>query len=550
MIVLAPRLAALAGFRCGRRRHRLGLRRHRHRPRARRPRLQGAGARKRRRRRRARVRRPRRRRVPEPGQPFRAAHRRRPPARRHLEPLGRALRALRPDRLPRPALARPRRLADRAGRSRALPRPGARRARGRGGGLRGPARASPPTRRSAATRSSAGATSRASTSCTPGRSPSAATSWSRCAPRSPASATAGRRHRRARARRRGEGRGDIPASRVVLAAGGNASTRLLLLEQERDPARFGGADGPLGRFYMGHLSGQIADVVFENRALHDALDYHVDAHGSYVRRRLVPADATQEAERLANVAFWPVVPPIANAAHRSGPLVGGLPRALAGAARPAADRRAGAAQARRPAALPARGAPRATSLRDLPRTLGFAPAFLWRNRVAKMRLPGFFLTNRARRYGLEYHAEQLPEPREPADPRGAPATASASGGSGSPCASAQADAAAVVRAHAALEAWLPATASRGSTTTRPAPRPGRRRCSRTPGTAPTRSARSAWASGPGRGSSTAAAGSSARPGLYVVSTAVLPTSGQANPTLTAVQLGLRLADDLAARRPW
>jgi choline dehydrogenase-like flavoprotein len=29
---------------------------------------------------------------------------------------------------------------------------------------------------------------------------------------------------------------------------------------------------------------------------------------------------------------------------------------------------------------------------------------------------------------------------------------------------------------------------------------------------------------------------------------VLPTSGQANPTMTAVQLGLRLADHLAARR--
>ena len=117
-----------------------------------------------------------------------------------------------------------------------------------------------------------------------------------------------------------EGRGALPASRVILAAGGNASTRLLLLEQERDPALFGGAGGPLGRFYMGHLSGQIADVIFESPALHDALDYHVDAHGSYVRRRLVPSDATQEAERLANVAFWPVVPPIANAAHRSGPL--------------------------------------------------------------------------------------------------------------------------------------------------------------------------------------------------------------------------------------
>ena len=38
------------------------------------------------------------------------------------------------------------------------------------------------------------------------------------------------------------------------------------------------------------------------------------------------------------------------------------------------------------------------------------------------------------------------------------------------------------------------------------------------------------------------------PGLYVVSTAVLPSAGQANPTLTAVQLGPRLADDLARGR--
>jgi choline dehydrogenase-like flavoprotein len=37
------------------------------------------------------------------------------------------------------------------------------------------------------------------------------------------------------------------------------------------------------------------------------------------------------------------------------------------------------------------------------------------------------------------------------------------------------------------------------------------------------------------------------PNLYVVSTAVLPTSGQANPTLTAVQLGLRLAARLGGR---
>jgi choline dehydrogenase-like flavoprotein len=36
------------------------------------------------------------------------------------------------------------------------------------------------------------------------------------------------------------------------------------------------------------------------------------------------------------------------------------------------------------------------------------------------------------------------------------------------------------------------------------------------------------------------------PNLFVASTAVLPTSGQANPTLTAVALALRLAGHLRA----
>jgi hypothetical protein len=343
-----------------------------------------------------------------------------------------------------------------------------------------------------------------------------------------------------------EGRGEIPASRVVLAAGGNASTRLLLLEQERDPALFGGAGGPLGRFYMGHVSGQIADIVFENATLHDGLDYYVDAHGSYVRRRLVPAEATQAAERLANVAFWPVVPPIANAAHRSGPLsavflalsLAPLGRRLI--AEPVRLKHVGPPPYRRAAHL-------GNVVRDLPRTLGFAPAFLWRNRVAKMRLPGFFLRNRARRYGLEYHAEQLPDPesrltlgeardrlgqrRLRIDLRFGPD-----------------DAASVVRAHVALEAWL-----------------ARNRLARLEFYQADPEARMAVVLGnardgahqvgtirmarePGEGVVDGRCRVFGTPGLYVVSTAVLPTSGQANPTLTAVQLGLRLADDLAAGR--
>ena len=166
--------------------------------------------------------------------------------------------------------------------------------------------------------------------------------------------------------------GELPIARVILAAGGNASTRLLLLEQARHPARFGGADGPLGRFYMGHLSGQIADIVFRNRRLHDGLDYHVDAYGSYVRRRLVASPETQAVAGLGNVAFWPVVPGVANVAHRSGPLsavflalsVAPLGRRLI--AEPVRLKHVGLPPYRRADHL-------RNLLRDLGRTVGFAP---------------------------------------------------------------------------------------------------------------------------------------------------------------------------------
>ena len=342
-----------------------------------------------------------------------------------------------------------------------------------------------------------------------------------------------------------EGRGAVPATRVVLAAGGNASTRLLLLEQSRNPALFGGAGGPLGRFYMGHLSGQIADIVFENRALHDALDYHVDAHGSYVRRRLVPSDATQGAERLSNVAFWPVVPPIANAAHRSGPLSAvflALSTAAVGRrliAEPVRLKHVGPPPYRR-------GRHLANVLRDLPRTIGFAPAFLWRNRVAKMRLPGFFLTNRAGRYGLEYHAEQLPNPdsrltlaETARDALGQPRLQIA-------LRFTPADAEAVLRAHTALDGWL----VRNRLATLDYYRPGPERAAEVlenarDGAHQVGTIRMGRA---GEGVVDARCETFGTPGLFVVSTGVLPTSGQANPTLTAVQLGLRLADDMAAGR--
>lgn len=333
---------------------------------------------------------------------------------------------------------------------------------------------------------------------------------------------------------------------MILCAGGNQGTRLLLAEQRRDPRRFGGPDGPLGRFYMGHVNGSIADIVFENQALHDGLGFHVDAHGSYVRRRLTPSPATQAEAGIANVAFWPVVPAILDPAHRSGPLsavflaltVGPVARKLL--AEPIRLKHAGPPPYKR-------GPHVLNVLRDLPATLGFAPAFLWRNRVAKTRLPGFFLPNPGRRYGLEYHSEHLPEAAsrlrlgETTDRLGMPRLVHDLRFS-------EADAASVLAAHAALGAWL-----------------ARNRLGRLDYYAADPEARAAGVFAEakhgthqvgtirmGLDRATAVVDPECRsfdaPNLFVVSTAVLPTSGQANPTLTAVQLGLRLAEHLARGR--
>jgi choline dehydrogenase-like flavoprotein len=337
-------------------------------------------------------------------------------------------------------------------------------------------------------------------------------------------------------------RGTLPVRQVILAAGGNASTRLLLNAQDRHPALFGGPDGLLGRFYMGHVNGQIADIVFENDALHALMNFHVDAHGSYVRRRFAPSPALQRELELANVVFWPVVPEISQPEHLSGPLSAvflalTLPgighRLIAEAIR---IKQVGLPPYRRLLHL-------SNVLRDLPATVGFVPWLLW-NRFggARHRLPGFFLTNPGRHYGLEFHSEHLPcadsrmtlsDRRDRTGLRHLKIDFRFS----------NRDVDSVLRAHDAIEAWLMAEGYGRLVYRVP-------EGSRAEGVL-AEAKHGNHQQGTIRLGSTSANGVVDPfgtcfdvPNLHVVSTAILPTSSHANPTLTALQIGLRLADRL------
>ena len=159
----------------------------------------------------------------------------------------------------------------------------------------------------------------------------------------------------------------------------------------------------------------------------------------------------RSASRLANVAFWPVVPAIADPAHRSGPLsamflalsVGAAGRRLI--AEPIRLKHVGPPPYRRGRASAERAA-------RPPRDARLRAVVSWKNQVAQMRLPGFFLQNPARRYGLEYHSEHLPDAESRltlANHRPAGAARLAIDLRFS-----EADAASVVRAHEALGGWL------------------------------------------------------------------------------------------------
>jgi len=195
----------------------------------------------------------------------------------------------------------------------------------------------------------------------------------------------------------------------VLAMGGVETTRLLLHTQQRWPSHFGGVDGPLGRYYMGHISGKIASIVFNHPDSIDDLDFHLDGSGAYYRRRFMLTADAQLQHRVLNTAFWPDNPAFYDPNHRSGV----LSAVFLALAFPPAGRRLLSEAIRlahtgpRPYRLAAHlrnailGAPRGA--KDIYRIL--------RDRfIGKPKKPGFLVPNQGGKYALHYHAEQVPHP--------------------------------------------------------------------------------------------------------------------------------------------
>jgi len=200
----------------------------------------------------------------------------------------------------------------------------------------------------------------------------------------------------------------IRSRAFAIAAGGQESTRLLL----RNPQLFsrrGGVPDPLGRFYQSHISGKIATVHFSGEPR--KTDYAVgrNANGAYFRRRLQPSKELIIRENLLNSAIWLDTPLYHDPSHGNGAmsfiyLAMITPFFGRRFAPPAIVKSVTRGKVNKV------GAHLWNVLRDLPWSLTIPASIFFRRYCVRRKLPGIYIYNRQNSHALHFHAEQVPHP--------------------------------------------------------------------------------------------------------------------------------------------
>ncbi|MBY8977356.1 hypothetical protein KHP62_16190 [Rhodobacteraceae bacterium NNCM2] len=197
----------------------------------------------------------------------------------------------------------------------------------------------------------------------------------------------------------------ISAKRFALCAGGLETTRLLLAEQKKKTSLFGGAEGPLGRFYMGHIAGSVSEISFARARAAASFGYRVPEDQVRPARRRMTLRGTEG----GRVAFWVENLDLADPRHNSG--IQSLKHLVMSNSFMA---KYFVSDPLRVQLIKDRKVPVLAHLRnivsDLPATVGYAGSTLMRRIWRDDRPADWLVKNQSGRYRLAYHAEQLPNP--------------------------------------------------------------------------------------------------------------------------------------------
>jgi choline dehydrogenase-like flavoprotein len=332
----------------------------------------------------------------------------------------------------------------------------------------------------------------------------------------------------------------IRASSYVLACGGLETTRLLLASDGHHRDGIGNHSGHLGRWYMAHVESRIAEVRFTTNPTDPIYAHERDADGVYVRRRMTFSAHLQTEQRLPNAAIWLVNPQISDPAHGSGVLsfvylMLSSPfgkRFVAEGIRQAHVKANGHVSLARHIANVVRG---------LPSAARFAVSFGYKRYLKRgRRVPGFFVPSASNAYSLMYHGEHLPnresrvERTNVRDELGVPRLRTH-------LAFSDEDVDGVIRAHEQLDEYL-REHELGHLVYRYEDLPAAVRAQFSGGYHQAGTTR--MSASPEDGVVDGNLAVHGFDDLFVASSSVFVTSGQANSTFTIIALALRLADRL------
>ncbi len=203
----------------------------------------------------------------------------------------------------------------------------------------------------------------------------------------------------------------VAAPRVVLAAGGIETPRLLLAGNDARPQGLGNEHDLVGRFYQCHLEGEVGRLQFLCPQDQIRQDYERSRDGIYCRRYMWLSPQAQRRHKLAGLVIRPAHPGIVDPDHRDPVLsamylakafiVPEYARKMTALEHHARARRGGSALNYHVAHL-------RNLLLGSPRLAAFAYDWTRRRILADRKLPSVVLSNRDGIYPADMNGEQEP----------------------------------------------------------------------------------------------------------------------------------------------
>lgn len=114
----------------------------------------------------------------------------------------------------------------------------------------------------------------------------------------------------------------VKARATVLAVGGLETARLLLASNDVHAAGIGNGHDVVGRYYMCHIAGNVGTLTVHGPVSNVRHGYEVSPDGIYCRRRLQLTEDSQRALGVGNMVARLHFPKITDPVHRSGVLSG------------------------------------------------------------------------------------------------------------------------------------------------------------------------------------------------------------------------------------